>query len=268
MSAPSDKLREACSRARTRWPEIDLEPDEFFAHAAPHEPVASPAGLEDMFLALACLRGDRAALRSFEREIIGGVAHAIARVETRADAVEEVKQHLRTRLLAGPDAKIAGFRGRGPLAAWVHVSAIRTALNLRRSDRRKREVLDHDDILAGLLVSGDTLDVELELLKARFAGEFSKAVRAACRDLGERDRALLKMQLLEGHGIDVIAGLYQVHRSTAARWMHRAREALQQAARARLQSALAIDTVEAQRVERLLHTQLSVSFAALADSES
>ncbi len=270
--APLEAARQAWARARTRWPDIELEQADYLAHVAPDVETATPEGLEDMVLALACLRQDRAALRHFERDVIRDVDPAIARIETRAHAVDEVKQGLRTRLLTGPEPKIARYRGRGPLLAWVRVSAIRAALNHRRTERRADGLgpppADHDDPLAELVLSVDSLDVELELLKARFRDAFSAAVRDACRGLGERDRALLKMQLLDGHGIDVIAGLYDVHRSTAARWMHRARQALQHGARARLQATLAIDTVEARMVERLLHTQLSVSFSGLADDGS
>lgn len=223
-----------------------------------------------MMLAHACLQGDRAALRVFERDIMQGVGPAIARIETRPDAIDEVKQQLRTRLLTGADAKLKEFRGRGSLLGWVNVSAIRTALNLRRSARRQERRMgpeEGEDPLAELVLAADTLDIELELLKARFRGAFSVAIRAACRALGERDRTLLKMQLLDGHGIDVIAKLYDVHRSTAARWMHKAREALQEGARTRLQADLGINTVDARMVEKLLHTQLSVSFSGLATSE-
>ena len=261
-------LRQAWMRALVRWPDIGLDEDEYLSYARGSDQVATPAGLEDLVLALACLRQYNAALRHFERDVISGIGPAIARIEVRPDAVDEVKQQLRTRLFTGPDAKIADYRGSGPLAAWVNVSAIRTALNLRRADRRAERHTtgaDLDDPLADLVLAVDTLDVELELLKARFRGAFSGAVRAACRDLGDRDRALLKMQLLDGHGIDVIARLYGVHRSTAARWRHRAREALQHGARARLQAKLSLDTREAKMVERLLHTQLSVSFSGLAD---
>ena len=224
-----------------------------------------------MVLACACLLGDRGGLRAFERDVMEGVGAAIARIETRPDAVDDVKQQLRTRLLTGPDAKLRDYRGSGPLVAWVNVSAIRTALNLRRSANRKqrRETPseDGDDPLANLVLAVDTLDVELELLKSRFRQAFSGAIRAACRELSERDRALLKMQLLDGHGIDVVAKLYDVHRSTAARWMHRAREALQSGARARLQADLRMNTVDAQLVERLLYTQVSVSFSGLSGTE-
>lgn len=270
--ASAEPLRQAWTRALVRWPDIALKQEDFLTYTTRTDPVATAECLEDLVLAWACLRQDRAALRHFEREVISGVGPAIARIEVRPDAVDEVKQQLRTRLLAGPDPKITHYQGRGPLAAWVNVSAIRTALNLRRADRRAESYTanpgEHDDPLAELVLAVDTLDVELELLKARFRGPLSGAIRAACRDLGERDRALLRMQLLDGHGIDVIARLYDVHRSTAARWMHRARQALQGGARTRLRAALSLDTGQAQMVERLLHTQLSVSFSGLADQST
>lgn len=265
----SEAVDRALREALAKWPTLNASPESFAAYAADHVESAAPEGLRDMVLVHACLAGDRGALRIFEHEVMHGVGAAVSRIETSADAVDELKQQLRTRLLTGEDAKLRDFRGRGSLVGWVNVSAIRMALNQQRSARRQERRLGagaSGDPLADLVLAADTLDVELELLKARFRGAFSDAVRGACRELGERDRTLLKMQLLEGHGIDVIASLYDVHRSTAARWMHRAREALQNGARSRLSAELGISTVDARMVEKLLHTQLSVSFSGLDDA--
>lgn len=265
----TERARQACEQARARWTGLVVDTEAFIEYASPHCGEATQEGLRDLVLAFGCLNGDRVAIRHFEREVIACIGPAVARIDGRGEVIDEIQQHLRTQLLTGPDAKLGHFRGRGSLVAWVNVSAIRAALNLRRAasgSARRTSAVDPADPLAELVLAVDTLDVELELLKARFREAFSGAVRAACADLGDRDRALLRMQLVDGYGIDAIAGLYDVHRSTAARWMHRAREALHQAARMRLQASAGLDTANARMVERLLHTQLSVSFSGLSAS--
>ena len=51
-------------------------------------------GLRDMVLVHACLAGDRGALRIFEHEVMHGVGAAVSRIETSADAVDELKQRI------------------------------------------------------------------------------------------------------------------------------------------------------------------------------
>lgn len=50
------------------------------------------------------------------------------------------------------------------------------------------------------------------------------AIEDAAAELAPRDRALLRLHLVERASIDDIAALYRVHRATVARWIQSARE--------------------------------------------
>ena len=129
--------------------------------------------------------------------------------------------------------------------AWVTVAAVRTALNLRRSNARP---VHGDGDLATSIAAADTMDVELEAFKAQHRAAF----RAACKDLTRRDHTVLRLVAVDGMSLSDLARLFGVHRSNATRWAARAREALRTPTRARLKSAQGLDSVGADLVEQYL----------------
>src|SRR5690242_20589081 len=95
---------------------------------------------DDLIWAAALARGDRAALDRYEREIAPIVAAQLAGRGHSADEIDELQQVLRERMFvaaAGAAPVIASYAGRGPLRAWVLVTAIREAIKRRA---RAREV--------------------------------------------------------------------------------------------------------------------------------
>ncbi|MEM6292969.1 MAG: helix-turn-helix domain-containing protein [Myxococcota bacterium] len=252
----------AWRRAVERWPAIAQAEVDALQHARSFEvdPSATASAREDVMLAAACLAGHRAALSVFEREVLGGVGPAIARIDRRHDLADEVRQLLRTRLLVGPPPRLFAYKARGPLASWVKVAAIRTAVDLGRKEQVQAKVAD---ALGRRLVEVAADAPDVAVLRSSQHQAFSAALRAACADVSPRDRAVLKMQFLDGVGIDRIAAAYDVHRSTAARWVHRATEALQRCAAKRLGAASQLRPSEVQSLGRVLQSQLSVSFGAL-----
>ncbi len=55
---------------------------------------------------------------------------------------------------------------------------------------------------------------------------FRLALEEAIASLSDRERAALRMSALDGLSIDQIARVFQMHRSTAARWLVRAKAEL------------------------------------------
>src|SRR5262249_26812555 len=138
VDAALDAIVVAAQRA---WPEVALDGARFVRHIAERLPaqVALPealAGLHanDLYVACACADGNAAAVAIFEREYLARVVASAARVNRSPDFVDEVRQRLRERLLVGAAPRIADYNGSGPLAGWVRVAVIRTALNLRRDE--------------------------------------------------------------------------------------------------------------------------------------
>src|SRR5204863_54439 len=109
---------------------------------------------------------------------------SLARIDANPAFVDEIRQRLRTKLFvpeAGETPKIADYTGRGPLGAWVRVAAMRTALNLRRGVVPE-SVSAFEDVASPVPAN----DLELELIKGRYAPALRDAFRQALHELPER----------------------------------------------------------------------------------
>src|SRR5262249_36320091 len=138
------QLEEALASARAAWPGIEIPDEEFHAYLAAREGAAC---LADLWLACAIGRGDAAALRVFETELLRDIGAAISHLDGGSALADDVKSAVRERVLgsaAGGKAKIADYRGRGDLRGWLRVVAVREALQIMR--QRKREAPLGDDL--------------------------------------------------------------------------------------------------------------------------
>jgi RNA polymerase sigma-70 factor, ECF subfamily len=261
VTSPDSLATSAWSAGRRRWPQIELELAAFERWIAelPSEAVEKYA--DDLFLASACGHGDAAALRVFEEQLLAPAQAAIDASETFVDeATQRVRTHL---LVADPTGqpKIASYAGRGPLRAWVSVSAARVALMMVRSTRRAKEVAEPD--WTDVMSATPTDNPELDLLKRQHAAAFGVALSEAALELEPRLRSVLRMHFIDDLSIDEIGAIYAVHRATAARWIQRAREVLFHATRARLAARLQLSSAELDRITALVQSQLDVSLSQL-----
>lgn len=250
------------------WPGVAVPQARFVAHLAQllgdDAEQAGELHLQDLYLAMACAAGDAAALKAFEAAVMGQTLGAIRSLDSQAAFVDEVQQRVRTRLLVGEDGKpprIAEYRGRGPLAAWVTVTAVRTGLTLMREGKRANRF--GDERWAEAIVLPQTGDPELDHLKARYRVELGEALAAACATLQDRERAVLRMYFIDGLNIDKIGRVYGVHRSTVARWIARTRDLLSEATRSHLVEDLALPREELSSLDRLVRSQLDISLDGL-----
>jgi RNA polymerase sigma-70 factor (ECF subfamily) len=210
----------------------------------------------DLALVYAVTRGDAVALRRFD-ELVGPELHKAARAIDRDPAfVDEVCQQTRVRLLVGEPARLLGYRGLGPLRAWVAIAAQRVALNLRRESAGRSE-----DVLVELVDREP--DPELRHLKTLYRTEFREALSAAVAGVTDRQRALLRLRFVDQLELAQIGKLYRVHESTASRWLSAALEAIGGETRARLIARLAVSSVTADSVARMVRSQLDLSIARL-----
>lgn len=217
----------------------------------------------DLSLALGCVRGEPEALREFEATVLSRVPQFLARLDASPALCDDVAQELRAELLIAAPGKppgLAGYRGRGDLAAWVRVVAIRTALRLKKAERRAPA--DDGDPLFG---KGDP---ELDYLKLRYRGACEEAFRGALATLTSRERLYLRLHYVEGLSLDRMASLYRVHRATIARRLAAHREKLHQQTRARLREALKVRDSELESLLGLWRSQLALSLRGALAAES
>jgi RNA polymerase sigma-70 factor (ECF subfamily) len=262
--APAPLIEEMLRQAHAAWPELVVPDAEFIAYVAARLPEDVPLHTlctSDLYLALACANGDARAVAAFERHCIDAIDGTLTRLSADGEVIGEVKQRLRCTLLVG-DGKppaITTFSGRGNLRAWVRVIAVREALALMRAPRKGTSL--EDALLEERVLPDD--DPELTFLKGTYREAFKSAFAAALGQLGDRDRTLLKQQLLDGLSIDELGALYRVHRATAARWLEQARQHLIEDTLARMRKQLHVQPEELDSILRLIRSQLDMSLNGL-----
>ncbi len=253
--------------ARRGWPNLRVDLHAFAAHAARH---AAAKGLllplenaPDLYLAFACAARVPGASEAFEQAFGRVIARVLARRRANADVADDAGQTLRERLLVAPPGgipKIAEYAGVGPLKSWVAATAATTVLMMFRSQDRRRE--DSDEGGAAAAIARDA-GPELLYLQERYKNELQEAVARALSRLNERDRTMLKLHLAEGVSIDAVGALYNVDRSTAARWINAARASLVTLTRADVRERLGLTDGECDSIAALVRSQLHVSFVRL-----
>lgn len=241
--------------------------------AAESEPEATLDNLDpgEVWLACACGAGDAAALQLVERRYITGAIASLKSMRLDDAQLDDVLQAVRQKLLmVGDDGvtRLEEYAGQGRLAALVRVVAVRTALDLVRGEqRRPDQAAKHDRDPADALLS-EGLSPELEVIRQRHTAAFKTAFQGAVAALSPKDRAVLRMHLIDRLSIDDIAALHSAHRSSAARWLKEIRAGLGKATRQTLRAELRLSTKELESLYRAVDSQLDLSFARiLADEE-
>jgi RNA polymerase sigma-70 factor (ECF subfamily) len=261
-------LDEAVAAARAAWPGIALDDAALVAHVARHaaddgDRVAT-RNLADLYLACACLHGVPAAVRQFEALHLQRVPRVIGRVVREPSAVEDVQQLLRVSLLVGDGVappRIGQYAGRGPLGAWVNVSAVRAALMYKR---KRYDQVNASQDLAQRPMPLEDISPETALLRARYQVEYQEALMDALAGLEPRERNLLRLYFVDGYTIDKLAARFRVHRATAARRVEAARRLLLERTRAGLAARLGATDSEFESLLAVvrddLHLSMSVAF--------
>jgi RNA polymerase sigma-70 factor (ECF subfamily) len=247
------------------WPELGLDRKSFEGYLARHAAqgvLPSEAYAPDMFLACACAQRIDRALTAFERTHAPDMARAVATIDASDAFVQEVLQVVRERLLVsrgGTPPKIADYAGRASLKSWLCAVALRAAISLRRrkGDKRHERFQVEEDMR--VVERGP----EFDYLRRRYKRAFEDAVRSALRRLAPKDRMLLRLNVVDGMSIDKLGALYKVGRSTAARWLAAARNALLEQARRELQEKTRLTSTELDSVAADVQSLLEVSVAKL-----
>ncbi len=259
-----DELDTAWRAGQEAWPGVDLDREAFAGYCAKLDAGAVERYPSDLYLVAACLAGSDAALAAFDRDVLNAARGAIRAIDSDAAFVDEGVQQLRSTLFVGDGApRLAMYAGRGPLRAWVGIAAARTALMMRRTRMRAREVPVGDDDWTAAIATITTNNPELELLKRQYAEAFSAALRESVTALEPRLNAALRMSFVDGLSIDEIAAVYAVHRATAARWIQRACDTVFEASRKLLTERLSLTPTELDRMTSLVRSQLDVSLSQL-----
>ena len=253
-----EELAALVARAARAHPNIRVDAGAFAAWVSarldPSEVSHREVHIEDLLIAYACCKGDRAALDVFEREFMPVVEASIARTGAETP---ELGQMLRIRLLVsdrGREARLSTYRGTGSLKGWLSVCAAREALMVLRSSSPADSLSANE----GLVDVGDN-DPELRLMKAQSVEAFELASAAALGELSDRDRNLLRYQVVDRLRGEEIAAIYRVHPSSVSRWLAQVRRTLRDTVRRELCQRLDVSTNRADSLIRLIESRIDIS---------
>lgn len=242
-------LVDAIARAKSTWPEIDVDDAAFAAYLGERGVEPSCSHLADLWLAHGCLVGDQHAVDAFERTIVSALSQVIGRIDSSASFVSDLLAEVRVKLVVGQTGKPAAltrYVGYGPLRSFAMVVAMREATDRKRS--AGKEVAADDLLLAMPFVGASPETVQL---RDQLRDPFSRAFKAALGELSARERNILRLHFSEGVSADAIGKVYRVHRSTIHRWIDAARERVIAETRRRLMDDLKLgrDALDSLMVE-------------------
>lgn len=247
------------------WPRVAVPIGDFVAYVEAR--ATGPGGAAalhhaDLYLACACAHGLPGAIESFDRAHLTRIPSILARMRPSPELVDEVRQAMREKLFVGRDGasgRIAEYDGRGALASWVRVVAMRTAIDLRRQRGGIASAVDSRVDAPGTAPSRH--DPEIAYIKRGYRRAFDEAFRAAVTCLDPDQRQLLYWHFVEGLTLDQLAARLGVHRATVARRIATGREAIADEARRLLGNKLGATKAELESIVALLRTHSEVSLA-------
>ena len=210
----------------------------------------------DLYLVCACMQLLEPALVAFERHYFLVIDRAFGRMKLPSPASDDIKSALRERLFFPKDGRpplLAGYSGRGDLAAWLRSVAVRAAL---KSLRARRDVPLEADVL-DVAMASDAPD--LALLKATFAAAFKVALAEVVQRRSVRDRNLLRQYFVDELNLDELGRFYNVNASTVSRWLARLRDEIFEEVSRTLMNRFGVGKSELRQALRMARSQLDVS---------
>lgn len=211
--------------------------------------------------------GDPLAIRRFQEKYDA----LLERIRTRFGALAPTQDELRAEVqshlfVARPNAppRIVGYAGWVELGAWLKVVVTRLVLS-RVTSARVDETCD-DPIFEALLVTTET--PEKAFLKREAEAAFRAAFRKAVRGLGGRERQLLRFAFVQRLTIDEVAALYDVHRTTAFRWIKRASDELSAALETLVRAEFGLSAQAYAEWQEALRSGLDLSIERYLNSTS
>ena len=256
------RLEALIAAGRGAWPSLPLPDQDFVRELAlrlepDDEPLLALAQVRagDLWLTLACARGDERAMRLLDERFLSRVPALVHRLDSSGALGAETLQILREKLLVrgGGGPRIADYSGRGDLLGWLRVVALRTALKERRRQEQKTPPFTSSESAEQLQAGADP---ERDYLRVRYRGDYEAAFRAALEALGSAGRLLLKLHYVDALSLPRLAALFQVHRATVARRLADARRTLLETTRAKLQERVKLTDSEFDSVLQLVRSQL------------
>jgi RNA polymerase sigma-70 factor (ECF subfamily) len=253
-------VEELVASGLAAWPSLRVDREAFashlramFADGAP--PSAAELHAADLALAFACAAGDADAWRELDGAHLRHVPDFVARVDAAPGFGDEVRQRVAEKLV-GPEGKLRGYSGRGPLGGFLRVVAVREAQSMVRARRPagggEVEVEELEEPGQG---------PELALLKRHSADTFRRAYAKVLAALDDETRTTLRLYFVDGLTYEQLGRALACSRATAARRVTEARELLVADVQKAIREELGPGAPGAETLFALVESQLQLSIA-------
>jgi len=262
-------LADAWARGRAAFPQLAVDDDTFARHlgrvirlGGTDLLTVGELPMEDLYLACACLAGIAGAVAAFQARHGATIRTAIAPMIGPGDAGEAEQQLLQSLLVGSETAppKIGGYAGKAPLDRWLSVSARRAALMWLRDNRTEAQARAAAGAEPG---ATGQMHAETAYVKERYRAEFEAALTAALERLPERERALLRLHLVNGVSLEKIGTMFSVSQPTASRWLAAARTTLLDDIKATLAPRLGTSSAELAALAGMVASRIDLSLSTL-----
>jgi RNA polymerase sigma-70 factor, ECF subfamily len=260
----------ALANARGAWPEVEVAREVFGEFLDNHTidlAGKSAAIVRDLYLACACAQRMPEGLRAFSRTFQPIIAGAARSFDPAPAFCDEVAQQLNENLFVGSSGVRAGihqYAGDGPLAGFVATCAKRLAGRIH-SGASKTQLKAEQELVEQF---SDADGNEITLLKRHYKEIFNRALTVALRQLPQRDRLVLRMNLVSRLSTAKIASMYNVSQPTVSRWIQKAAQEIFSNVKEIVREQLGVDTRDVASLLALVRSQIEITILqSTKDSE-
>jgi RNA polymerase sigma-70 factor, ECF subfamily len=254
----ANEVLEAFERCTRRYPTIQLPFEAFQSRVdeilsqevtSPDKDSRRKAFLqihhEDLFLTIACSRGDRIAWEYFVDDYFPVLRQYAAQACGNAGESEDLAQEMTAKLL-NEQHRLAGFNGRGSLAGWLRVAVSHAAIDRHRRRRREVSFEELQESGANRVLADPATNCGEEDLDSRWGPVISRVVSEIISALLARDRLILGLHYLRGIPLKTIGLQFGIHEATVSRWLDRLRRDIRKQVERELQKKHGLKTGEIQ----------------------
>ena len=220
--------------------------------------MTEPNWADDLNLAAACASNVPGALQAFRARMFPAVAQAARLYDGSLPFAEEVYQRVSELMfVGGPDGKpkILQYDGAGPLPKFIGTAARRIALRMATKSARfqgEEALVEHFSQIHSQ---------ETAILKHQHRDLFNRALAIGLRELSDRERMILRLNLNHRVSTTKLAAMYGVTQPTVSRWIQRAARTIFKKVKELVCDELEIDTRELQSLLFLVRSQIEISIS-------
>jgi RNA polymerase sigma-70 factor len=266
-------------RCQRRYPTIDIEYEWFRARIeeilrASHgdhsgmSPCAHCLALlgqlhhEELFLAVACARGNRIAWEHFTDEYLSAIHRFASQACRGNEAGQDLAQEFVASLFGKPQespdgcvesGKLSSYNGRGSLNGWLRASIAHAAIDRFRKFRKQVSLDEMAE--QGNVPEAPNPDPEITVedrMDSHWAPVLARSLEKELAGLEARDRLLLSLYHVYGIPLKKIGARFGVHEATASRWLERVRQQVRKRVETTLRKAHGLSGYEIQSLWRWL----------------